>query len=112
MTNHTVQLFRVGDEQETELIIETSVPSGTTVMQIIDEHNITLRRFCNQGSCGTCECTVLAGVENLQDKRNGRMPMNPKQVRSCVMEIRGDVEILITQKPSLLESAKAATQKI
>lgn len=110
MKNHTVQLFRVGDENEPELITEISVPSGTNIMQIIDEQNIQLRRSCNQGICKICECATIQGVENLQNNKNKRVPENSNQVRVCVTEVHGDVAILITQRPSILASMKTSMQ--
>ena len=55
-------------QTESELSIEfarsrktVGVRAGQTVLEVAEEHGITIPSFCRQGQCGTCKTKVLGG---------------------------------------------------
>ena len=44
-----------------------TVPPGRSVLQALNEAGVTVLSSCRQGTCGTCETGVLAGVPDLRD---------------------------------------------
>jgi ferredoxin-NADP reductase len=45
-----------------------SVPSGTSVLDVLRENGFQLKSSCEGGTCGTCEVRVLAGVPDHRDE--------------------------------------------
>jgi vanillate O-demethylase ferredoxin subunit len=43
------------------------VPAGVTIVKALAEIGIKVDVSCEQGICGTCMCTVLAGVPDHRD---------------------------------------------
>jgi ferredoxin len=44
-----------------------TVLPGRSVLQVVEEAGVTVLSSCTQGTCGTCETTVLAGVPEHHD---------------------------------------------
>lgn len=44
-----------------------TVPPGRSVLRVVEEAGVTVLSSCTQGTCGTCETTVLAGVPEHHD---------------------------------------------
>jgi ferredoxin-NADP reductase len=66
-----------------------TVPPGRSVLQVVEEAGVTVLSSCTQGTCGTCETTVLDGVpEHLDsllsaDERGANDTMFICVSRSC-----------------------------
>ena len=44
-----------------------TVPPGTPILQAVEEAGVQVLSSCREGTCGTCETTVLAGVPDHRD---------------------------------------------
>ncbi|WP_413232076.1 PDR/VanB family oxidoreductase [Micromonospora rifamycinica] len=44
-----------------------TVPPGTSILQAVEEAGVPVLSSCRQGTCGTCETPVLAGVPEHRD---------------------------------------------
>jgi ferredoxin len=44
-----------------------TVPPGTPILSAVEEAGIQVLSSCREGTCGTCETTVLAGVPDHRD---------------------------------------------
>ena len=44
-----------------------NVPEGTSIMEVLRAHGVPVASSCEQGACGTCLVTVLAGQPDHQD---------------------------------------------
>lgn len=47
--------------------IEVAVPAGTSIVDVLGENGIDVPTSCREGTCGTCETTVLEGVPDHRD---------------------------------------------
>ena len=47
--------------------LSLSVPPGKSVLQVVEEAGITVLSSCTEGTCGTCETTVLSGEVDHRD---------------------------------------------
>ena len=47
--------------------LSLSVPPGKSVLQVVEEAGITVLSSCAEGTCGTCETTVLSGEVDHRD---------------------------------------------
>ena len=47
--------------------LTVTVPSGSTILEVLREHGVLLPSSCEQGACGTCVATVLEGEPDHQD---------------------------------------------
>ena len=45
-----------------------TVPAGRSILNVLDENGVRVRRSCRQGICGTCITTVLEGLPDHRDK--------------------------------------------
>ena len=75
------------------------IPNGSRLIEYAGEHFMI---GCSEGKCGTCICTVLSGIENLNQKSHeewstlSRMNATPKQRLACQIWVKkGEVEIEI-----------------
>ncbi|MBI4412650.1 MAG: (2Fe-2S)-binding protein [Deltaproteobacteria bacterium] len=80
------------------LIVE--VPRGSKIPDIVDECGATLPFGCRMGSCGTCRCIIVEGMENLNPKTNeeGELfdtltSVGDAERLGCQLVVRGDVKI-------------------
>lgn len=55
----TVELARSG--------LTLDVPSGQTLLSVLQEHHVAVPSSCEQGACGTCRVVVLDGEPDHQD---------------------------------------------
>jgi ferredoxin len=44
-----------------------SVPAGTSVLQAVEDAGVGVLSSCREGTCGTCETTVLEGIPDHRD---------------------------------------------
>ncbi|MFV2084584.1 PDR/VanB family oxidoreductase [Micromonospora sp. LOL_021] len=57
-------------EVEVELALSgrtVSVPPGTSILAAVEQAGVAVLSSCREGTCGTCEATVLAGVPEHRD---------------------------------------------
>ena len=47
--------------------VTLSVPSGSTILEVLRENGVPVPSSCEQGACGTCVATVLEGKPDHQD---------------------------------------------
>jgi len=47
--------------------IEVEVPAGSSIVDVLAEHGIDIPTSCREGTCGTCETTVLEGIPDHRD---------------------------------------------
>lgn len=71
------------------------VPSGTSILDVVRAHGVSIVSSCEQGACGTCAVTVLDGEPHHQDvyltesERSSGVTM-----LSCVSRARSDRLVL------------------
>lgn len=70
----TVHLERSG--------VDLSVPSGRSVLDVLTEAGLDILSDCEEGICGSCETSVLAGEV---DHRDWVLTSQEKQENSCMM---------------------------
>lgn len=80
--------------------ITVEVEPGTTVQDAVEKSGATLPFGCRMGSCGTCRCLVLKGMENLNDLTDEERELfetlthiHPNERLGCQLVVNGDVEI-------------------
>jgi ferredoxin len=44
-----------------------TVPPGTPILQAVEEAGVQVLSSCREGTCGTCETPVLAGMPEHRD---------------------------------------------
>jgi ferredoxin-NADP reductase len=47
--------------------VTLTVPPGRSVLEVLEEHGVDILSSCREGTCGTCETGVLAGVVDHRD---------------------------------------------
>lgn len=47
--------------------IEVEVPAGASIVDVLGENGIDVPTSCREGTCGTCETTVLEGIPDHRD---------------------------------------------
>ncbi len=47
--------------------LTVTVPSGSTILEVLRENGVRMPSSCEQGACGTCVATVLEGEPDHQD---------------------------------------------
>lgn len=80
--------------------ITLDVPVGTTVQSAVEMANASLPFGCRHGSCGTCRCLIIEGMENLSkmgpiewDLFESLTSVYPNERLGCQLIINGDVKI-------------------
>lgn len=68
-----VELARTG--------VAVTVPPGKTVLEAVGEVGVEVLSSCRQGTCGTCETTVLAGEP---DHRDALLEDHERQANDCM----------------------------
>jgi len=61
---------REGGAFEVELVLSgrtVAVPAGKSLLQAVEEAGVQVLSSCREGTCGTCETPVLAGVPDHRD---------------------------------------------
>jgi ferredoxin len=76
------------------------VPIGTTVQQAVVLANASLPFGCRMGSCGTCRCIVMDGIENVNEPTTAELDLfetltsvGRNERLGCQLIINGDVTI-------------------
>ncbi|BBH70200.1 ferredoxin [Actinoplanes sp. OR16] len=67
-----VESDRLVPDQEFDVELEISrrtlrVPAGRSILDVLEEAGVDVLSSCREGTCGTCETTVLAGVVDHRD---------------------------------------------
>ncbi|MFI0468333.1 PDR/VanB family oxidoreductase [Saccharopolyspora sp. 5N102] len=44
-----------------------NVPADRSILEVVEESGVTVLSSCQEGTCGTCETTVLGGIPNHRD---------------------------------------------
>lgn len=80
--------------------ITIDVPPGTTVQMAVEMAKSSLPFGCRHGSCGTCRCIIVSGMENLNNltKQENDLfetltSVGAKERLACQLIINGDVVI-------------------
>lgn len=80
--------------------ITIEVPIGTKITHAVEMAKATLPFGCRQGSCGTCRCLVIEGIENTnpltsaeQDLFETLTSVHPNERLGCQLVVMGDVKI-------------------
>ena len=47
--------------------LTVTVPSGSTILEVLRESGVRMPSSCEQGACGTCVATVIEGEPDHQD---------------------------------------------
>ena len=58
-----------------------------SVLDILKKNNVNVRFGCQGGSCGTCVCEVLNGIEFIDREGEGKQVYNnvkEKQILTCI----------------------------
>jgi ferredoxin len=81
-----------------KLIVEAL--SGAKLHDIVDRSGATLPFGCRLGSCGTCRCLVVEGMENVNPLTAAESELfesltsiHPNERLGCQLIIYGDVKI-------------------
>lgn len=45
--------------------LTVDVPAGTPLQRVVEDSGATLPFSCRHGSCGTCRCMIVEGMDNL-----------------------------------------------
>lgn len=73
--------------------VSFEVPDGEKVVEYAKKNSNVLFG-CEQGYCGTCMCSVVSGMENLEKKNDAenallpRMNANPNQRLACQLRAK------------------------
>lgn len=77
-----------------------TVPSGTSLQEAVSLADSNFPFGCKRGSCGTCRCFVLSGMENLNPLTEHEKflfatltAVEPHERLGCQLIIEGDVTI-------------------
>ena len=62
--------------------MELLVPKGTTILEVVEEAGIEVDYSCTEGTCGSCQTTVIEGTP---DHRDTFLPANRKKSNSVMM---------------------------
>lgn len=80
--------------------IEIEVPEGTSLQEAVEMAGATLPFGCRLGSCGTCRCLVVEGMENVnalteeeQELFESLTHVHTNERLGCQITIQGDVKI-------------------
>lgn len=47
--------------------VTATIPVGRSILEVAEEHDIPVISSCSEGTCGTCETRVLAGIPDHRD---------------------------------------------
>lgn len=80
--------------------ITIEVEKGSTLQDAVERAGATLPFGCRMGSCGTCRCLVVEGMENINELTNEERDLfetlthiHPNERLGCQLVIKGDVKI-------------------
>lgn len=62
--------------------VTVTVPPGTSILEALDSHGVSVLSSCQEGVCGTCETRVLAGVP---DHRDSLLTEDERQANDYMM---------------------------
>ncbi len=75
--------------------LTVTVPSGTTILEVLREHGVIVPSSCEQGACGTCVATVLDGEPDHQDVYlNDADHRAGDRIMTCVSRAKSDRLVL------------------
>jgi len=80
--------------------LTVEVPKGAKIPDVVDEHGATLPFGCRMGSCGTCRCIIVEGMENLNPRTEEEKELfetltsvGAAERLGCQLIVYGDVKI-------------------
>lgn len=80
--------------------LTVGVPKGARLPEIVDECGSAFPFGCRMGSCGTCRCIILEGMENLNPKTREEEALfetltsvGAAERLGCQLIVYGDVKI-------------------
>lgn len=62
--------------------IEVTVRSDQSILEVVESHGIQILSSCREGTCGTCETPVIAGVP---DHRDSVLDEEERELGECMM---------------------------
>ena len=72
-----------------------TVGAGTTILEVLREHGVSVPSSCEQGACGTCVATVLEGEPDHQDVYlNDSDHRAGERIMTCVSRAKSDRLVL------------------
>ena len=75
--------------------LTVTVPAGSTILEVLREHGVSVPSSCEQGACGTCVATVLEGEPDHQDVYlNDSDHEAGDQMMTCVSRAKSDRLVL------------------
>ena len=75
--------------------LTVTVPSGTTILEVLRSNGVPMASSCEQGACGTCVATVLEGEPDHQDVYlNESDHRAGDRIMTCVSRARSDRLVL------------------
>lgn len=80
--------------------LEVDVPIGTPLSEAVNKAGSAFPFGCRRGSCGTCRCFVVAGMDHLNKKTEHEdflfatlTYVEPHERLGCQLIVNGDIEI-------------------
>ena len=58
------------------------MPADRSILEVVEEAGVSVLSSCSEGTCGTCETRVLAGVP---DHRDSVLDEADRRAGTCVM---------------------------
>ena len=75
--------------------LTVTVPAGSTILEVLREHGVSVPSSCEQGACGTCVATVLDGEPDHQDVYlNDSDHEAGERMMTCVSRAKSDRLVL------------------
>ncbi|MCP5465040.1 MAG: (2Fe-2S)-binding protein [Deltaproteobacteria bacterium] len=76
------------------------VPAGSKLVDVVEQAGATLPFGCRLGSCGTCRCIVVDGMDNINplteaehDLFSNLTSVGKQERLGCQIVVNGDVSI-------------------
>ena len=80
--------------------ITVEVDAGSSIQDAVEKSGASLPFGCRMGSCGTCRCLVVEGMENVNaltdeesDLFESLTHLHPNERLACQLVVHGDVKI-------------------
>ncbi len=82
-------------EFRTDNVVLDNVPEGTRIIDLCNEHNLSLPFGCRDGICGTCILDVISGelgpINDTEKDTLEKLGCRPGQRLGCQAAVKGDV---------------------
>ena len=75
--------------------LELQVPAQSSILDVLEAHDVIIPSVCKEGVCGTCECRILAGEADHRDVVLTDSERAANEVLMvCVSRAKGDCLVL------------------